>query len=249
MLKLSGDRKVSPLIRRQGSKDSVQVLNSFGLPAGTSCPGMTPFCESCYAKGSETAFPSAARLVAHNLAELQSANTVIGMTDLLQEMLATFRRQALKKGAALRFRIHWDGDFYSLPYAQAWRQTILENPDIRFWAYTRTFQPDLNIVPVLRGLKNLALYLSVDQWNEARAKVVKRTDPWVLLAGCSETFSESPVSGPKCPENAKRIPLVMALDGRRTTPVLVGDDAQGACNACGLCIEGRGNVQFAVKKR
>lgn len=252
-LKRSGDRKVSPVIRRQTHKDAVRSLNSFGLPAGDSCPGMTEFCGSCYAASAERYRREIHQLVQHNLSILQECREDVGaMTTELGTMVDAWRAEVAKVGGALVFRIHWDGDFFSVPYTRAWARVIKQRPDVQFWAYTRTFAA----VPVLRGIPNLALYVSVDRYNVGEARKVLKRSPGVLAAWCAETQAEAlelatacgRTSVP-CPENVKRLPLVVACSGKRTDPIAVGDDAQGACVACGLCVYGRRDVGFATKNR
>jgi hypothetical protein len=253
---LSGDRKVAPTIRvKKNNEGDIKVKNSFGLPAGWSCPGATTFCEGCYALSSEKRYPGVRRLVDHNLAELQAAGTVEAMATLLDDMIQEFRKQADKHEARKVFRIHWDGDFYSEDYAQAWAVVIARNPDVRFWAYTRSFTDEVNVVPILAGLRNLTLYLSVDEYNQDVAVRVALRYPQVLVAACDETQEDAAGilqamdrgRAPKCPENVRKIPLMLPLDRRGT--VSVGDQAQGACVACGLCIDGKADVRFATKKR
>jgi hypothetical protein len=252
-LRRSADRKVSPVIRRQKSKDAPRSLNTFGLPAGDSCPGKTPFCEGCYAASLERIYTSTARLLRANYdALLALGDDVDGMAAMLGAMVDDWAAENAKVAGAPVFRIHWDGDFYSLPYAQAWRRVVLAHPEVQFWAYTRTF----DAVPVLAGIGNLALYLSVDAYNVDDAASWLALYPSVLAAWCAETQADAAVLAEKCsrkpapcPENVGKLPLVVAASGRRCEAVNVGDDAQGACVACGLCVYGRRDVAFATRKR
>ncbi len=265
-LKRSADRKVTPImtvkraagVNSQGKRfeadATVKVKNAFGLPAHETCPGETTFCEGCYAAKSERVFTNAGRLVAHNLAELEAAGTISAMRDLLDAMVQDFKAECDKRGAAKVFRIHWDGDFYSVEYAEAWRQTMGRHQDVRFWAYTRSFVRGCNVVPILANVENLTLYLSVDKYNAALATKVALKHPQVLIAACDETMADaSAVLGgmnrgraPACPENTKKLALVMPLDRRGT--LATGDTAQGACVACQLCINGTADVRFSIKK-
>lgn len=246
-LKLSNDRKVSPLQRYEtGAKRwKPLVPNAFGLLSGpaASCPGATPFCTSCYACKLETGFPSVGRLVKGNLEALQECGSnVDAMVELISAMIAQYlttlnraQRRALKKVPNV-FRIHWDGDFFSWQYAAAWAVVIRANPQIQFWAYTRSFA----FVGALAGLTNLSLYLSVDEYNAAEAAETLAEHPWVRLAFCAQDWDAGEVlaqkltgrNAPKCPEGWK-VPLV-------------NDAGEGACVTCGLCLYGRNNVRFAV---
>lgn len=250
-LKVSRDRKVSPysVWRPAAKRWEPAVANSFGLTAGPpsaggSCPGATPFCEGCYAKPLEVGFPSVGRLVAHNLSTLQSAGSnVAALASLLRPVVETFVAECTKAekkagGPVERvYRIHWDGDFYSRPYAAAWRIVIDENPGVQFWVYTRSF----DVVDILQSAPNLALYLSVDADNARRAKATHKRFPGTRLAFCAPTWDGTeevaalfPAErrGARCPALTGKVPMVNA-------------QGVGACVSCTLCTHGKNNVRFA----
>lgn len=235
-LHLTFDRKVSPRNVWRGGYDlwNARIPNSFGLPAGASCPGRTPFCVSCYGESCERR-PDVARALAGNLALLQAAGTVDSMAELLVEMLGRYRAAA--GDSPPLFRIHWDGDFFSRDYAAAWAAAMATQPDVQFWAYTRSFQPPVDVIDLLIEVPNLALYLSVDAWNhEAADRHPLRRHPRLHVALCATTFAEARSLAPDavpCPENALRIPLV-------------GDDGRGACVSCGICPAGRRDIMLTT---
>jgi len=249
LLSLSNDRKVSPLSlwKVNARRWEPQVSNSFGLPAGLSCPGRTAICGSvCYASRTETVFPSAGALVMRNWEALKACGrSQAKMTALLRDAITDYRisharAERLRKVSIPHvFRVHWDGDFYSLPYARAWRTVMLENPDIQFWVYTRSFHGRVDVVPTLQVVPNLSLYLSVDSENRQYAERY----PDIPHAILDETFEKAQVTSvslsgrraPRCPENARKVPLV-------------GSDGRGACVACGLCVNGRSSVLFSITK-
>lgn len=263
-LKLSRDRKVSPIgydggmMTRQSRNGKpgrqvprgmvAKMQNSFGIPAGTSCPGKTSFCLSCYADNSETYFPNVGKAMRHNWAMLEKYYAEHGMAGyiaLLREAMGRFRRsfdyQGLPEEQRI-FRIHWDGDFFSMQYAAAWTQIIHENPDVKYWAYTRSFGEPLNVLPALRHHPNLALYLSIDAENHAAAVDAVAAEPWVRQALCATDYrSARALHIPRpdgqrtvaCPENALEVPLM-------------SDDGVGACVACGLCVRGRRDILFST---
>ena len=241
-LKLSADRKVSPLSRWEFVKKTLKwrakpkVMNSFGLPALISCPGFTEWCKTiCYAFSTQRFYPSVQKLVDHNLEVLRSAGSNIKkMTELLCEMVASVNWH----GTTPVFRWHWDGDIFSAPYAVAIANTCEAFPNIQFWLYTRSF----DFVHLLRDIPNLAVYLSVDEYNMHAAIDIRDSYPQFLVAACADTWDESEVlmrkvvgrNAPRCPELTGKIPLV-------------SPDGIGACVACGLCIYGRNHVRFASK--
>lgn len=249
-LKRSKDRKVTNLVSPNGK--AANGANSFGLPSGLnfSCPGATSVCEKvCYAGKLEKIYSGVKNILMHNWDALQNKN-VKEMTDLLTQMIAEFRNETDKaiakgKAASYDFRIHWDGDFFSTDYAQAWRNVIEANRDIKFWVYTRSFTDALNVLPVFDGMDNranLSLYLSVDTDNLAAAKAARKAYAWTLWAYLAETFQAgrddlSGLEGKRypCPENGGRINLI--------------DEKGSACIKCGICPDGRGDVLFSIRKR
>lgn len=248
ILKRSADRKVTNGVSPNGK--TAKLANSFGLPSGRafSCPGATSVCERvCYAGKLERIYKGVSALLLHNWEALREAS-LSDTADMLQNMINAFSadcdaedaRRARKGIAPVEraFRIHWDGDLFSAAYTEAWSLVIAANPEVRFWIYTRSFE----YVPILAGLPNLSLYLSVDSANRADAIACRVRNPWAQVAWLDETFADGrasiPVSDSRvypCPENAGRIPLV--------------SEKGSACMRCGICPDGRGDVLFSIRKR
>lgn len=251
MLKLSNDRKVSPLsVWKSSSKRwEPMVPNAFGLPAGRdngTCPGETPFCNGCYAARTEKVFTSAGRLVNHNYDLLKAYDSAGSMALILAEMVDRFivalEKAERKTGKTIDriFRIHWDGDLFSSDYARAWARVMRQFPTVQFWLYTRSFE----FIAPFEGIVNVTVYLSVDEHNADLARIAKAMHPFVKLAFCADTWEateavaatfEGERKGPRCPELTGKLPMVNA-------------DGVGACVACGLCIYGMNNVRFAKEK-
>lgn len=196
-------------------------------------------------------YKGAGALVRRNYDALKSCgDDVSAMAGLLEDLIERFlleHRKVEKHTAqtiAPVFRIHWDGDFYSVPYAEAWAKVIKGHPEIQFWVYTRSFIPECNVIPVLSGIDNLALYISVDEFNEKYAEAILSSYMDVRPAILTKTYAEGQEKvqqligrkAPKCPENAKKVPLV-------------NDKGEGACVTCGLCVYDRGPVLFATSKK
>lgn len=241
-LKRSRDRKVTNSVTVSGN---ARGYNSFGLPSGAnfSCPGQTAVCAKvCYAGKLEKVYKGVLSLLMHNWELLKDAD-IPTMENLIRGMVNDFVSEtdkAIAKGnvATYDFRIHWDGDFFSRDYAIAWANVIREFPNVRFWAYTRTFF----VVDILAGIDNLSLYLSADSENMTEAIKVATQFPGVMLATLGDTFDEAKnaitVEGRKtykCPENRGSIPLI--------------SEKGSACIACGICPANRGDVLFSVSKR
>lgn len=232
-LRRSEDRKVAVSLTESGN---VRVKNSFGIPAGTaySCPMATSICgKVCYAAKTERFRKDSGRLVMHNWSLLSTASKPV-MVDLLDAMITEFEAECDKhtrkgKHAPKEFRIHWDGDFFSNDYADAWRVVVERHPDTRFWAYTRVPYAALQFV----GLENMAIYFSADSVNKGLVPSMKAAG--VRIAALGETFAEARdiAGGPAgiCPEQTGKVELT------------------GACANCRLCIDGNIDIRFSITKK
>ena len=245
MLTLSNDRKVTNLVSPNGKTS--KIANAFGLPAGRSfaCPDATSFCERiCYAGKLEKIYSGVKNVLVSNFQELVYAdylNGMRGMVDLLDHMMTQFEKECEKKNAPKLFRIHWDGDFFSAEYARAWAIVVRAHKNVDFWVYTRSFGT-LNVLPYITGISNLTVYLSADPVNIELANQRAAEYPGVFIATVADTFAEARETiidtarkSYACPENKKSIPLI--------------DKKGSACARCGICIVGRGDVLFSVKKK
>lgn len=242
-LKRSKDRKVANAATAGGA---VAIANAFGIVAGTagSCPDATSDCEKvCYAARTEKQYKAVSANVKHNFELLRNAD-YSGMVTLLSDMIAEFDAECDKRGAEKAFRIHWDGDFFSIDYAKAWATVVKANPQIQFWVYTRSFVT-VNVLPHIVGIPNLAVYLSVDSINvKAAAAALVEYGTKVRVATLSTYTDDGKDAikalgrdkvGAACPENVKRIPLITSNGG--------------ACFTCQLCVKGKADVRFSTKKK
>ena len=237
-LKRSNDRKVANLVTKNGKQAA--IANTFGLPAGKeySCPGATSICESvCYAGKLEKLYKAVKANLLHNWELLRNADEPT-MVNLLEDMIADFKADCVKKNAPMLFRIHWDGDFFNDTYTRAWQYVILNNTDIQFWVYTRVKSAAL----MLNNISNLSLYYSTDDDNKEIGHELK-VNEGIRLAYLGKTFAvtESTMKeltgkpGAKCPENMKSIPLI-STNG-------------SACVSCGLCVYGKADIRFSATKK
>lgn len=227
-LKRSNDRKVANSLTDTGNS---RLKNTFGLPAGRdySCPGATRICSKiCYAGRLEKAYPAVMSNLLHNWELLREADHDT-MEELLMEMIADFKKECDKWKAPKLFRIHWDGDFFSPEYAFAWKHVVLNNPDVKFWAYTRVE----GAIRMLKDMDNLTIYYSGDLANLETAKQLASEGFKIAMLG--ETFDLAKASlGERaaiCPEQRKQVALT------------------GACVACKVCITGSVNVAFSITKK
>jgi ferredoxin len=235
-LKLSKDRKVTNLVTPNGKQAS--IANTFGLPAGRafSCPGATSVCESvCYAGKLEKVYTGVRNVLLHNWNLLKDADEQRAY-DLLSEMVADFVATCERRGAVKLFRIHWDGDFFSVPYTRAWERVIRENNTVLFWVYTRTDWA----ARMLQGIPNLSLYFSTDSENAPVGETLRGEG--IRLAFLADNFQAGQARmkelvgkpGARCPENTGQVPLI-STNG-------------SACVACGLCVYNKADIVFSASK-
>jgi hypothetical protein len=234
----SKDRKVTNAVSPNGK--TATLANTFGLPAGKaySCPGATSVCEKiCYAGKLEKIFKGTRENLLHNWNLLSNADAP-HMYVLISEMIAEFVADCQRKGAEMLFRIHWDGDFFSEAYTEAWAAVINDYPEVQFWAYTRVEFA----ARILNGIPNLSLYFSTDSENTETAQVLAK-DEGIKLAYLAQTFEIGKRdlfalierNAVRCPENNKAIPLISTKGS--------------ACVTCGLCVNGRKDVLFSASKK
>jgi len=238
MLKRSMDRKVANAVSPNGK--TATIANTFGLPAGKdySCPGQTETCAKvCYAGKLEKVYKGVRDVLMHNWNLLKDADHDT-MENLLQAMIDDFKKDCDKKDAPKLFRIHWDGDFFSDEYAFVWKHIVLNNPDVKFWVYTRV----PSAANILKDIENLSLYFSTDKDNKEVAINLNK-DKGIKLAYLADTFAIGQADmkemigkvGAKCPENKKAIPLI--------------DKEGSACVKCSLCVDNKSNIVFSAKKK
>ena len=236
-LKRSNDRKVANAVSPNGK--TATIANTFGLPAGKaySCPGETPTCKKvCYAGKLEKIYKGVRDNLLHNWELLKDANQDT-MEFLLTDMIADFKKDCDKRNAEKLFRIHWDGDFFNDTYTNAWKETILNHPDVQFWVYTRVE----SATSILKNIANLSLYYSTDDDNKSIAQGL--SNQGIKLAYLSQTFAQGKEdmlnligkSGVKCPENNKKLPLISSEGS--------------ACVRCGQCVYERNDILFSASKK
>lgn len=234
----SKDRKVTNAVSPNGKTPT--IANTFGLPSGKaySCPGATSVCEKiCYAGKLEKIYKGVKDVLLNNWELLRNADE-LEMEILIYQMIEEFEKDCDKRNAEKLFRIHWDGDFFSVEYTKAWKNVIKAFPQIQFWVYTRS---DF-AVPILSDVDNLSLYFSTDDDNWQLAEKLKK-DSGVKLAYLSKDFASgkermlsiTPKSAIPCPENAKKLPLI--------------SDKGSACVTCGQCVFARNDILFSASKK
>lgn len=206
----------SATLRASPANSKVGAPN-FNLPALVSCVGATKSCGlACYAQKGHYATRSVPSMYWFNWIALQMAGPH-KWSSLLSAMVLV-ALGGLSRGF---FRLHSSGDFFSQEYFDAWCEVAKRMPNVRFWAYTRTFSLDMSRRP-----ENLVVYASADLENlNAAKKFAERWDVKIAYMG----MDTAQTSGRKhfaCPEQENKVQ---------------------SCLQCGLCIYGRGkDVAFKM---
>jgi hypothetical protein len=127
----------------------------FNLPAGKTCPGAS-LCKAfavkgsdgktrvqdgaetvfrCFAASSEAQYPATFAARAHNLQTIVEALQVDtnAAADLINQGIQTNRTKSTKL-----VRIHESGDFFNLAYLMAWIKVAEQNPDLKFYCYSKS---------------------------------------------------------------------------------------------------------------
>ena len=131
---------------------------NISLPAVETCGGMSAACAGedgkCYVLKIYKRWPTV--LKAHQ-------NTYVGILEALENGDELELPTKVKDGDV--FRIHVAGDFYDPDYVYAWYKLMTNNPDVMFFAYTRSWRMDDMVIPLkdLAALPNMELLLSCDR--------------------------------------------------------------------------------------
>lgn len=128
----------------------------FNLPAGKTCPGAS-LCKAfavkgadgrtkvqdgpetafrCFAASSEAQYPATFAARAENLETIVQAlreGGVDSAADLINQGIQTNRTKHTKL-----VRIHESGDFFNLDYLIAWVKVAEQNPDLKFYCYSKS---------------------------------------------------------------------------------------------------------------
>ena len=123
------------------SSDANYLVLNFGLPAYKSttglitCPlaGECGNAGGCYALQGPYRWSNVAQAYENRLQATLSNDFIINLQAELNGKLKTSKRQ----NKQIVIRIHDSGDFYSLDYTEKWLQIINNNPNVKFYAYTK----------------------------------------------------------------------------------------------------------------
>lgn len=130
------------------------VVYVWNMPYIRTCPGASDLCKQvCYNAAYEHDTNSAANLTA--------------FMDKREELMGHINNSlshASKEGQVF-VRLHSEGDFFSEEYIRFWMDIVRDNPDVLFWAYTKSWRlPRLrNELMKLEELENINIYFSWDK--------------------------------------------------------------------------------------
>jgi len=156
----------------QKNNDKIQGAFIFNLPTRITCPGSTKCCRDiCYAKCQE-------KFYHHVVPQYRASMYEMAKSSKFKDILIAALTVETLTSDIRAFRIHESGDFFSQDYLDAWVSIIRAFPQVKFWAYTKSYMLDFK--EALK-LKNLNLRYSVDPTTEhlpkqKMAKAVVATD-------------------------------------------------------------------------
>lgn len=137
----------------QGTDKLGKTIHGWSIPAIRTCPGRSPTCSRyCYATHGRFVTGKVQQLMEWRLQQCKKPEFVTNMVDEL------FRR------GVLVCRIHVAGDYFSPAYAAKWVEIVSRSPNVRFFAYTRSWRV-AKVEPYLRALAaldNMRLWYSAD---------------------------------------------------------------------------------------
>lgn len=128
------------------AKSKAGGIPSFAIPPGLTCPKAGTCKNHCFALSGHTAYVQMVR---------DTHSAALGLSerdDFIEKMNEQIRKKWPKEkykqpNPKSPYRIHAWGDFYSNAYAKKWVEIIKSNPNVWFYAYTKSFT-----MPVLTKL-------------------------------------------------------------------------------------------------
>ena len=195
--------------------DRIFVWN---LPPVITCPGLSNWCkQNCYnADDRYEIFPI--NKWCENLWWVINDHTSLKRRISSQLDESTEMRTAV--------RIHSSGDFFSKEYIAFWKEIISQNPNVHFWAYTRSWVVEelIKDIEELSTLDNMNLILS---WDETMPQPINHITKSIVYNSNDEIIiAKKRNDGVICPEQYNRVTC---------------------CADCGICInKSFGNIYFIL---
>lgn len=156
---------------QQGNTKLGLLFWTWSIPADETCPGKTTLCQAkCYAKTGFFRMPNVAHAHRRSYELAQSEHFVPWASSELKRIFARY------------VRIHVAGDFFDAEYTRKWLLIVKQNPNCRFYTYTRSWR-DPEILQVLREFArqhNVYLWLSCDRETGAPPRVAKTRRAYMM---------------------------------------------------------------------
>lgn len=130
---------------------------SFSLPAGHTSPNKGDNVGPAYAMVNSKSWKKALSDSADNWASAERDDFVPRMNEMLK-----------KYKPDQKIRLHDSGDFYSQPYVDKWHEIAKQNPDKKFYTYTKAL--DLNLKK-LQNLPNMHVIQSVGGKYDSKVNI------------------------------------------------------------------------------
>jgi hypothetical protein len=198
-------------------------IHSFNLPAGSTCPGQSAACASCYAQRGRWLFPAVRDALTWNY-------RMARRKFFVEEMTEELRRRRVKV-----LRLHSSGDFFDPVYVAKWVSILSRSPSVTAYTYTRSWRVP-TIMPALvelAGLDNFRLWFSAD----ADTGMPIEIPPGVRVAWLQEDEGDAIPAG---------VDLIFRVHRLRKTPrkriglALICPTEQGrehtlTCSSCAHC--------------
>lgn len=212
---------------QKGNTKLGKAIYTFSLPAHWTCPGETPACaEVCYAMDGFYNM--------QNVVDSLNANyTASQQGNFAEQMIAAIGRRSVET-----FRIHPSGDFYEAAYVRKWIEIAERYPNIRFYAYTRSWRNAeiLEALTDLAALPNVSLWWSTDKDTDA----LNGAPPIVanVKVAYMQVADDEVVPGyTDLVFRVKRDTVLFAFNGVRVCPAENGVtyETKPTCSQCKLC--------------
>lgn len=118
-------------LMKTGKKHNA-ICAVFSLPAQATCPRAGVCRKYCYASYGTYLFR---QVFAHAHGNFRASKRD-DFVALMQVEIDALRRKA--KGRNIYVRLHDSGDFYNATYIHKWTQIVANNPDVEFYAYSKS---------------------------------------------------------------------------------------------------------------
>jgi hypothetical protein len=171
-------------------KSSVLTFN-FSLPAVSTCPGAGKCKLFCFAYLEQIRYPSAKAY----RERMYTLSLTPAFVQTVNQELAPLIKKAARAAKHLAVRIHASGDFYSRAYFAKWVDVASANPEVTFYAYSKSvgmikhfikqtgaLPSNLIIIYSLGGLQDRVIDVNTDRHSRIFTSEVDALDAGYSLA-------------------------------------------------------------------